>query len=201
MAIINARSPQNSDPDPHPAQYTSMMLQFYLDALEKRQPVEILDVGPVCQENIRFFAQRVRKLHVCDMFLRLDRERRQGLPLSRVWRHLDYPFQSFDGIQLWSLIDHLDNQAVKELAERCHHMLKLQGLAMVIALEEQTAPQRVSSFVIGKEYHLSPRPQTQLDLPWYFRHNRALESLMAPLKTIKSFRYRNGTREFLFQRE
>ena len=66
------------------------MVQLFVETLEQRQDVQILDVGPVCGENIMFFAHRVTRLYVCDMFLRLDRNRRKGLPSNKVWGHLNY---------------------------------------------------------------------------------------------------------------
>ena len=73
-------------------------------------------------------------------------------------------------------------------------------LLMLIALEEKPDPATISSFVVGRNYRLDLRPQPHLELPWYGRHNRALMSLLDEFEYVKTFRYRNGLRELLFQR-
>ena len=160
----------------------------------------MLDVGPVCCENIRFFANRVKRFYVCDMFLRLDRKRRNRFPLSQAWRYLDYPPQSFDGIVLWELVDRLDDREVGKLADLCYTMVRPRGTVMVFVLGEQSAPPTVNSFVIGDGYQIYQRPQPHLDLPLHIRQNREVLALMAPLRPIKSFIYLHGFREFIFQR-
>ena len=58
--------------------YDSMMLRSYIEILAGLdQELQILDLGPVCEENILYFSQRVKKFYVCDMFIRMDRNRRK----------------------------------------------------------------------------------------------------------------------------
>ena len=54
-----------------------------------------------------------------------------------VFRHLDYPPRSFDGIQLWDLTDHLDDNQARRLVRRCFDMLRSTGLLMLIAFEKK----------------------------------------------------------------
>ena len=82
--------------------YESMMLKLYLETLAKQnQDLHVLDMGPVCEENIMFFSKRVKKLFICDMFIRMDRRRRKGKSTSSILNHLDYPANSFHGIHFW----------------------------------------------------------------------------------------------------
>jgi hypothetical protein len=190
----------NADALSSPADYSSALLQAYIENLKQGQALEVLDLGPVCEENIRFFAQQVKRHYVCDMFIRLDRTRRKRIPLKNLWSHLDYPPHSFKGILLWDLVDHLDDNDVDNLTELCHLMLKPGGLLMANTFEERSAPEFVYSYVIQDNYRITFRPQHHLDLPWYYRSNRQLTSLLATFRLVKSFLYRNGVREFLFQR-
>lgn len=199
MDTIVDRSSINSPPESHSIEYTSNILQLLVGTLENHRDSLLLDVGPVCNENIEFFARRVKRLVVCDIFARLDRDRRNGLKPNSVWRHLDYAPSSFDAINLWDFIEHLEDIEAKRLVEICCNILKPNGLLFVTSFEEQHAPHEVSSFVIGQDFQLSLRPQPSLDLPWYYRHNRALISLMVPFPVVKIFRYRSGIKEFLFQ--
>jgi hypothetical protein len=191
----------DTNPESFPAGYTSMMLQLYLETLieQDREP-QILDAGPVCGENIMFFARQAKRLYVCDMFIRLDRNRRKGKAAHGIWDYLDYPEQSFHGIHLWDLFDHLEDRDAGNLVERCHMMLKPKGMMLVMAFEELPGPSPISSFVIRDGFHITLRPQIHLDLPWHYRSNRELALLLETFPKVKSFLYRNRVREFLFQR-
>jgi hypothetical protein len=200
--LENASIPleENAEALPSPADYRSTLLQTYIENLKQGQALEVLDLGPVCEENIMFFAQQVKRHYVCDLFIRLDRIRRKGLPLKHLWSHLDYPRHSFKGVLLWDLVDHLNDTDVDNLTELCHRMLKPGGMLMANTFEERSTPDFVNSYVIQDNFRITFRPQHHLDLPWYHRSNRELTSLLAAFRLVKSFIYRNGVREFLFQR-
>jgi len=187
--------------DPDPVTHTSNVIRLFVDGLERQQKGQVLDIGPVCSENINFLAQHVMRLYVCDMFLQLDQERRKDISTSNPWQHLDYPPQSFDGILLWDLIDHLEDNEVSRLVELCTKMLRPDGLLMVFSLGEQETQTAVNSFVIGEGFQLDQRPQPHLDLPFHMRHNREVLALLSPFTLVKSFIYHNGLRQFLFQRD
>ena len=181
--------------------YTSMMLQMYVETLNKYSTAQVLDVGPVCEENITYFAQRVKRIYICDMFLRLSRNRHKGLPTEKVWEHLDYAPNSFDGINLWDFIDHLNDDDIGRLVNLCHTALEPGGMMMVTSFEEQSAPSKIHSFVIKDSYRLNFRLQNHLDLPCYYRSNRIITDMLSEFQTVKSFIYRNGVREFLCKRD
>jgi hypothetical protein len=182
-----------------PTYYASNVLRLFIEDLERRPETQVLDVGPVCGENISFFARRVKRLYICDMFLRLDRDRRKGLCPGNVWQYLDYPPQSFDGILLWELVDRLEDYEAQRLIGLCSTLMKPNGKVVVFVLGEQEVPTAVNSFVIGDGLRVYQRPQPHLDLPMRRRQNRDVLSMMTPFKAVKSFIYRNGLREFLFQ--
>jgi hypothetical protein len=183
-----------------PDGYSSEILQQLIHMLERRRNEQILDMGPVCGENIMFFAQRMKRFYVCDMFVRLDRELRAGRNPADIWKHLDYPASSFDGIQLWDFCDHLADRELTSLLRLCHTLLNPEGLLMFTAFEKPIAPVSIHTFVIGHDFRIDFRSQAHLKLPWYCRHNRALMSLLENFRHLKSFRYRNGIREFLFEK-
>jgi len=197
---LNAPYPRYSDAEPFTESYSSTILKMFVETLARWRDVQTLDLGPVCQENIMFFAKRVRRHYVCDMFLRLQREQDKKSGRGDAFRHLDYPPGSFDGIQLWEFTDHLDDHQAKRLVKRCFDMLRSTGLLMLIALEKKPSPDIIKTLVIGRDHLLDVREQPHLKLPWYCRHNRSLLSLLADFDIVRSFRYRNGLREFLFKK-
>jgi hypothetical protein len=189
-----------SDAETFPVAYSSTILQLFLESIGPWKDVQILDAGPVCQENLVYFAQKIQRFYACDLFIRLHRSLEQGGKSANFCQDLDYPPNSFDGIQLWDLVDHLDDDQARHLLARCFEMLRPAGLLMLIALEKKPEPATINSFVVGRNNRLDLRPQPHLVLPWYGRHNRALMSLLEEFEYVKTFRYRNGLRELLFQR-
>jgi hypothetical protein len=189
-----------SDNQPFPAGYSSTILKLFVESLARGNDVQALDAGPVCQENINFFAQRMRRHYACDMFIRLQRLPGEQPRPGNLVRHLDYPARSFDGIELWDLIDHLDDDQARQLMARCSEMLKTTGVLMLIALEKKPEPARINTFVVGRDYRVGFRLQPHLELAWHCRHNRALMSLLAEFEIVRSFRYVNGLREFLLKK-
>ena len=181
--------------------YTSNVLQLFIEGLDAHPTAQVLDLGPVCQENIRFFARRVKRLYVCDMFIRLERCLGKGDPVDRIWHELDYPPESFDGILIWELADRLDDGEVRALVKLCYTLLKPGGMAVVLVLGEQAARLGVNSFVIGQDFKVRLRSQYHLHLPIRSRQNRDILAMMTPLKPAKSFICRPGFMEFLFIRD
>lgn len=180
--------------------YHSKIFQVYLDTLEECPHSQVLDLGPICADNIMFFTKKVKKLYICDMFLQMDQYRRKGLSAEEVWKYMDHRPNSFDGIHLWDFIDHIEDDQAKRLLDLCRSLLKPKGMLMVFSFDERTALSQINSFVIQDNYHLTFRLQPHIDLPWYYRNNRSLTSLFSTFTSEKSFLYRNGIREFLFRR-
>ena len=200
MATSTTLDPRDPKAAVSLASYTSEILKRFLDSLIRLNNGLLLDMGPVCEENIIFFASRLRRHHVCDMFLRLIREQSVARHSRNVWRHLDYPARFFDGIHLWDLCDHLDDRKVSQLVQQCLSILQPGGLLMLTAFEKPPSPARVNSFIIQNGYQMSYRVQPHLNLAWHCRHNRALMSLLTGFSIVKSMRYRNGIREILFKK-
>ena len=115
MASANEAQEADSNTEPILDGYDSMMLQLYLETLAGQdQELQVLDMGPVCKENILYFSQRVKRFYVCDMFIRMDRNRRESKLISAIWNNLDYPAQSFQGIHVWDIIEHMEDRMKRE---------------------------------------------------------------------------------------
>jgi hypothetical protein len=135
------------------------------------------------------------------MFLHLAECLKKERPVSQIWKHLDYPPQSFDGILLWDLADRLDDQEVNTLVNLCHNLLKPGGTAAVWVPGGQAVSSAVNAYVIGQDLRVFLRPQADLQLPLHGRQNREVLAMMAPLTPVKSYLCRPGIMEFLFRRD
>ena len=184
-----------------PLGYTSHSLAFIIQELGDRPNTQALDLGPVCSENIDFFARRVGSLFVCDFFLRMDRHLRGEPETVDPWQDLDYGPKSFDCIFLWDLLDRLEDQDAKRLMDLCHTLSRAGGLAMVCAFNDQSAQRGVDAFVVSGGFQITFRAQPHLNLPPRTRQNRDMMDLLTPYSLVKSFIYRNGVLEFLLRRE
>ena len=183
-----------------PDAYTSRICKLFADSLEHCSDPQVLDVGPVCEENIMFFSKRVKRLFVCDIFSRLHQSRRKKKPFNKVEQILDYPERSFDGILLWDLVDRLDEAEAKDLIRVLQMMIRPGGTLMIAALSRQTFLTDVNTFVMGKDFHITFRPQKHLDLYMNHRHNREIMTMFSPLSLAKAQINKTGFREFLLQR-
>ncbi|MBW1693225.1 MAG: class I SAM-dependent methyltransferase [Deltaproteobacteria bacterium] len=187
--------------DPETIEYTSNALKFFIESIDRQPKGQILDLGPACHKNIMYFTQWVQKLYICDMFSRLAQCLHRKHPVCQIWKQLDYPPNSFDGILLWELADRLDEQEVSALVKLCHTMLKPGGLIVMFVLGEQRVSSVVNSFVIGQNFRVHLSPQPHLQLPLCGRQNRDVLAMMSPLTPVRSFVCRHGLREFLFRRD
>lgn len=179
--------------------YTSTIIELLEERLGDVEGPVVLDAGPVCGENISYLASRVKRLHVCDLFLRLVRDRAKGLEDHKLWRHLDYPPQSLDAIIIWDLVDRLDDTQAQTLVKLIGRLLRPGGHLVLFALEEQMSSMPVNTFVLGEDYLVSMRPQSHLEMELQVRQNREVLAMFTSFSCIRSFLYRNGLREFLFQ--
>lgn len=180
--------------------YTSEILRLFLQHVKRQDKSCILDVGPVIGANIDFLARNATRLVTCDMFSRLKRHHQKHLPQKNIWQALDYPEDQFDGILLWNLIDHIENRLVAELAHICSKMMKPRGLLMVINQDVKNRALTQPYYTIKDTFQLCEAQFPDSGLPVFRRENRKIFNLMEPLSSAKSYIYRNGSREHLFQR-
>lgn len=200
MRPHTARLRESQANEPRRSQYTSNALRLFTEHLENQIDAQVLDVGPVCGENIEFFARRAKRVFVCDMFLRLDLARRKDITQNQAWQYLDYPSHSFDGITLWGLFDYLDDQGVSALVARCSWMLRPSGILLAVVQDEHhIVDPGINSYVISEDFDVLRRPQPHLSLTSQRRHNRALLGMVEPFIPLKSFIYRGGIREILLK--
>ena len=144
MDPIIDRPPNTPHLESETVAYTSKILQQLAYKLQNQRNALVLDVGAVSNENINFFAQRAKKLFVCDIFAHMNRYEGSELETKSVWRHLDYEPNSFDMINLWNLVAYLNDNDAKKLTEICCKILKKNGLLFIIDIENRVSAQAVT---------------------------------------------------------
>jgi hypothetical protein len=186
---------------PESLSHTSKVLALVVAAFQRHGRSHVLEVGPTNSANILFLASRIHRLYVCDLYRRLDRCRRREMPFEQLLADLDYPRETFHGILLWDLCDHLNDEDTAALLRRCLAVIRPRGLAVAFstAFQDRMAP--VNAFEVGRHWQVRLRPQPYFNLAVYQRPNREMMKLFSPFAMLKSFIYRNGFREFLFRRD
>lgn len=184
-----------------PFNYVSATLKHLLETIEQQDSGQLLDAGPITKNNINFLSLKVRRLFVFDFFRHLDQDRKKNLPPSQYWRDLDYPRNTFDGILLWNLVDRLNESEASNLVSRCFSMAKTGGFVMLFTIGSKVSPTGQNVFTIREGFRLDMRDREYPHLPIFWRQNRDYINLLKPFTLVKSLIYRNGIREFLFQRQ
>lgn len=201
MSCSAQRSWEDAPLESEPFSYASSTLKYLVENIERQDVGQLLDVGPINEENINFLSLKVPRLYVCDLFRRLDQDRKNNITSSQFEKELDYPPSTFDGILLWNLVDRLNESEVCNLVNRCFSMMKTGGLLMLFTLGAQVSPAGQDVFIIREGFRLCMCGPVYPHLPASERPNRVFLNLLAPFTPVKSLAYRNGIREFLFQRQ
>ena len=188
-------------PAPQAPDHTSSLLKMFSGFLAPQgQDSRVLDVGPVCDQNINFWLQRVRKLYVFDAYRHVFALARKTVS-GRTSRLLDYPQDAFDGILCWDLCDLLDDTEASNFVQQCRTLLKPKGVLSLFTFAEQVMPTAPARFVVENGFRLNWHSRRHVEITRHYRPNREILTLLNPLIPLKSLIYRNGLREFLFQRE
>lgn len=200
MSILADHNQPRSEHSFVPEGYSSKMCRLFVQSCRRTAESQILDLGPICEENIEFFGSRVKRLFVCDMFSRLQRCRQAKGSVDKIWNILDYPRESFDGILLWDLVDRLGNKETDNLVRLCHRMIKPKGMIMLTSFSRQIFLPDVNTFVVKNNFDVSFRPQYHLKLYVTYRTNREIMTMFSLLSPVKAQLNKNGFREFLLER-
>lgn len=184
-----------------PSSFTSKAMPVFFKKISSPETAQLLDIGPVCNENINLFAHRAKKLFVFDVYARLGRHEKGSSNSIDIDQEIDYPHDSFDGITLWDLPDRLNDQDARRLGPLCYRLLKPNGVILVCARGPSQQDTNVNTFVVKEDFTISFRSHPQLKLGVYPRKNRDLFGVLNPLIPLQSFIFRNGLREVVLKKD
>jgi hypothetical protein len=174
--------------------YGANSLDLFVDRLQKFQNPLILDLGPVCEQNLDYLAGTNRfSVRVEDL------SREAGGDLARAVELLSLEKSAFHGVLLWSLLDHLKREAIRGLVRRMWSALRPGGLVAAFFGQRQMPEAAVQQFLIRGRGMISIR-ETGIMAPCWNWPNREILDLFEPFETVNSFILKSGLREFLFRR-
>ena len=176
----------------------------FLTALASRPAPVLIDLGPVVQSNLTFFAERFEgRVRVEDLNAVVDQHVREGtlqhLPafLSRCFTE---PAGSVDGILCWDIFDYLDHDAALALAGELTRLLRIDGALLGFFTGRPPRDRRYTRFSIVDTGRLRYRPYVGACAGRRVRLDGEIHRLFGALHVSATYLLQSGTREMLFRK-
>jgi hypothetical protein len=174
----------------------------------------LLDLGPVWQSTVTFFIERGFKVSTEDVlmgwkqFSKEDEQRQASLPadaeratraeLAKAFLEtsLQYAPGSFDAVLAWDVLDYLEDDTMKLVAERLRSLVREGGV--ILAMFHSKRPQQFQRYRILDEKTLEMVSSTSIFPMARVFQNREISDLFARFHTSKTYLGRDQLREGLF---
>ena len=174
----------------------------------------LLDLGPIWQSTVSFFVERGFKVSTEDVLTgwkqisQEDAERQRSLPadaerpsraeVAKVFLEtsLQYAPGSFDAVLAWDVLDYLEDDAMKLVAERLRSLVREGGV--ILAMFHSKRPQQFQRYRILDEKTLEMVPSSSIFPMARVFQNREISDLFSRFHTSKTYLGRDQLREGLF---
>jgi hypothetical protein len=174
----------------------------------------LLDLGPAWQSTITFFIERGFKVSTEDVLMgwklcsKEEEQRQSSLPadaervsraeLAKVFLETSLQFApgSFDAILAWDVLDYLEDDAMKLVAERLRSLVREGGV--ILAMFHSNRPQQFQRYRIMDEKTLEMVSSSSIFPMARVFQNREISDLFARFHTSKTYLGRDQLREGLF---
>jgi SAM-dependent methyltransferase len=174
----------------------------------------LLDLGPAWQSTITFFIDRGFKVYTEDLltgwkqYSQAETERQRALPadvehtspaeVANQFLEASLKFEpgSFDAVFLWDLLDYLDADMMRRVAERVSRLLREGGV--VLAVFHSKRPDQFQRYRVLDENTLELVPTPSVFPFVRSFQNREILELFGRFHTSKTYLGRDQLREALF---
>jgi hypothetical protein len=174
----------------------------------------LLDLGPVWQSTVSFFIERGFKVSTEDVltgwkqFSTEETNRQSSLPedavrisraeLANIFLEtsLQYAPGSLDAVLAWDVLDYLEDEAMRPVAERLRSLVREGGV--ILAMFHSKRPQQFQRYRILDERTLEMVPSPSIMPMARVLQNREISDLFARFHTSKTYLGRDQLREGLF---
>ena len=174
----------------------------------------LLDLGPVYQSTVTFFGERGFRVYTEDLltgwkrFLKEQDERelaldptaerpsRAQIATEFLKTSLEHKPRSFDAVLVWHLLDYLEDDMMKQTAERLGSLLRDGGV--ILAFFHSKRPERFQRFRVLDETTLEIVPAPPVAPMGRILQNREMMELFSRFHTSKTYLGRDQLREALF---
>jgi hypothetical protein len=182
----------------------SRALPKFLAALSGRDPVTMIDVGPVVGSNVDFFAARSAcKLYVEDLFSEIERHARAGTREKLVDvlpPRIRQEDASVDAVLCWDIFDFLDKITAAAFARELVRVLRPGGALFGLFANAAGEQRHYTRFVIADDTHFRHWPLPATPVARQVLPNRDIIRLFEGLLVSDSFLLLTHTREIVFRK-
>jgi len=184
-------------------------LAEFIRALQQREGIAILDLGPTSPTNITYFTNLGHRVYNEDVLLAstspaYKQKNEQGVevldPKLFLEDNLVYAGVKFDAVLCWDISDYLHESLVKPVVERIHSVLNPGGILLAFFHTRDAgpdAPYYRYSIATPESLKLHQGPQFRLQRVF---NNRHIENLFRDYGSLKFFLSRDNLREVLVVR-
>jgi cyclopropane fatty-acyl-phospholipid synthase-like methyltransferase len=174
----------------------------------------LLDLGPAWQSTITFFIDRGFKVYTEDLltgwkqYSQAETERQRTLPsevehpspaeIANQFLESSLKFEpgSFDAVLAWDLLDYLDSDMMRRVAERMSKLLREGGV--ILAVFHSKRPDQFQRYRVLDEHSLELVPAPSVFPFSRSFQNREILELFSRFHTSKTYLGRDQLREALF---
>jgi hypothetical protein len=222
IATATAAPPEKSRPgqpihaDSTASVRTSNGLKEFLWLISETPHARVLDLGPVWQSTVTFFAEKGYRVSTEDLlrtwrdFLTAEEERLRtssiGEPVEKVSQpklaehfletNLQYAENAFHGVLAWDLLDYFDASVAPLMLARLFDVLRPGGV--VLTLFHSRAPGRFHRYRVVDSQKIESLPASTLAVHTRIFQNREILDLFGKFRSSKTFVGRDQLREALF---
>jgi hypothetical protein len=185
--------------------HSSLGLHAICQRLEGATTCEILELGTVRGDNVRFWSRYSPFIHIADL--------RSILPLPVPPEDPDAPEKpepdwsqlvplpenrKFDLILVWDLLNYLDLPAVSSLIRYLDGFCRPGTLLFALIFDLKEMPEEISAYRIVDEERLCYEYSSAAIRSCPRHQPRVIAAAMPRFRVANSFRLRNGVDEFIF---
>lgn len=191
-------------------------LKEFLWLIAETPRARVLDLGPVWQSTIAFFAEKGYRVSTEDLlrtwrdFITAEEERLRIAPVGEenegvtlpaladkfLKDNLQYPAESFNGILVWDLFDYFDADVAPLMLERLYSVLHPRGA--VLGLFHSRPADRFHRYRVVDSQKIELLPAPTLAVHARVFQNREMLELFGRFRSSKTFVGRDQVREALF---
>lgn len=182
----------------------SLALKMLCQSLRADRNYAILDLGPAAKENVDFYSQYARKIHIADIYDSLSspspaapgEANSKDTNIENILSCAENT--RFDLIFAWDLFHYLPREQLQKLILQLKKFSNHEAVLYSLTTNNQYVPDKPIGFRILDKENLTYPPLANTSHPNARYREPNLSRLMTGFKVHKTFLLRNGMQEHLF---
>jgi hypothetical protein len=179
-------------------------LEQFLANIRTEEPLSVLELGGVTQENVQFVTDLGHRLYSEELLRSLNAVKEPEPDQASIDAFLDqnfgFPAGSFDGVLLWDTLEFLPPAFLKSTVDRLYHVSKPGAyLLAFFHADERAGMVPTYSYRIQDAGTLA-LVHRKMHRPEQLFNNRSVEKIFQRFQSVKFFLARDHLREVIVRR-